>query len=460
MSISPPSESSRPLSDQATDRYATYRFWLLVSDVTCFAGEQMALLIAAFLIYQKTRSVVAVGLIVVLYNVPRIALASLANALSIHWGAARTCWLLLSAEIFACLAVAGIAFAHELSAVVLLAWVTVIGIIEGLDAPNPSLLRMAMTPPDIWLEYNGSHTRSLTLGTIGGMLLAGVVYGFGGPAWVFLLAALGFLPPVITFFLFSRNSVDLTVELEEQGSIREGWRYLRKDPGSWSALRLMILVFFVSGYAVLLPAIASHIGSRPEILSILEVGTVVGGLFVAIAVKHLHGRVGWSRVRMFCSVMAGVMIGMMAVAEYVGGAHSSIASVLVVLATVPVGFAILMNSTVLIAGMQLITPPRHRSSAYTILALIPLAVAALGQEFTGLLADIFSVPAAFGVLAVVTLGANVVVSHRPMGAQLRALDGIEDPPTVHHPMRRGRESEDVGHHRHWPTMPGREETSK
>ena len=458
--LSSPPLDLAPAPELAPDHYSAYRFWLLVSDVTCFAGEQMALLITAFLIYQYTHSAVAVGLILLCYNVPRMALAGAANALSLRWGATRACCVLLTAEIVASFVVAGFAFAHDLSVAVLLTWVTVIGICEGLDSPNPSLLRMAMVPQEIWMEYNGAHTRSLTLGTIGGMLLAGVVYSLWGPGWIFIIAVLGFVPPVITFFLFGRNSPELTDKPEERGSVREGWNHLRKDPGSWAALRLMILVFFVSGYAVLLPAIANHIGSRPEILSILEAGTVVGGLFVAIAVKHLHGRVGWSRVRTFCSIMAGSLIGLMAVAEHFGGTRSLVASVIVVLATVPVGFAILMNSTVLIAAMQLITPPRHRSSAYAILALIPLAVAALSQQFVGLLADIFSVPTAFGVLAIITLGANALVSHRPIGEHLQALDGCSDAPSVAHPVRHGRGSEHVSHHRHWPTSSEMHESSE
>ena len=328
-----------------------------MSNVFCFGGEQTALLIAAFLIFRETHSAIFVGLIIVAYNVPQVLLAGAANALSARWGAVRACCILHGAEMVSALVVAGAAFAHHLSVPVLLSWVTVLGISEGLNSPNPPLIRLEMVPPDYWLEYNGSRTQSIVIGTIGGILLSGVIYGLLGPGWVFVINAVGLVPMIVLYWMFGRTTPELTVVTDEVGTLREGWHYLRSEPGSWAALRLVILAFFLSGYVVLLPTIASGIGSRPEILSILEAGTVVGGLLVAICVKYLHRRVGWSRVRMFCSVSAGLLLGLIAMTESFFGTRSALASVLMAVAIIPVGFAILMNSTVLISGMQLATPP-------------------------------------------------------------------------------------------------------
>ncbi len=448
----PQSNLGQPRSTPGPDRYASYRKWLLVSNVFCFGGEQTALLIAAFLIFRETHSAIFVGLIIVAYNVPQVLLAGAANALSARWGAVRACCILHGAEMVSALVVAGAAFAHHLSVPVLLSWVTVLGISEGLNSPNPPLIRLEMVPPDYWLEYNGSRTQSIVIGTIGGILLSGVIYGLLGPGWVFVINAVGLVPMIVLYWMFGRTTPELTVVTDEVGTLREGWHYLRSEPGSWAALRLVILAFFLSGYVVLLPTIASGIGSRPEILSILEAGTVVGGLLVAICVKYLHRRVGWSRVRMFCSVSAGLLLGLIAMAESFFGTRSALASVLMAVAIIPVGFAILMNSTVLISGMQLVTPLPRRAATYTILEVTPLVVVALSQEFVGFLADEFSVPAAFGILALITLGVELLVSHRPMGHHLQALDGMDGPPAAPHRMRHGKSRDGVGHHRYWPAV--------
>jgi len=308
-----------------------------------------------------------------------------------------------------------------------------------------------MVPEDRWLEYNGARTQSIVIGTIAGILFAGVIYGLLGPGWVFLVSALGLIPMIVVVFLFGRTAPELTVTTVEPGTLREGWDYLRSEPGSWAALRLVILALFVSSYAVMLPTIASGISSRPETLSVLEVGTVIGGLLVAFGVKRLHGKVGWSRVRMTCSVTAGLLLAMMAVAEFVCGTSSTMASVLVALAIIPVGFAILMNSTVLISAIQLVTPHRRRSATYTILEVVPLVVVALSQEIIGYLADEFSVPFAFGILAIITLVVDLIVSRRPIGKHLQALDGLSDPPSTPHVLRQGKRRDKAGHH-HWPTV--------
>jgi hypothetical protein len=155
---------------------------------------------------------------------------------------------------------------------------------------------------------------------------------------------------------------------------------------------------------------------------------------------------------MFCSVSAGLLLGLIAMTESFFGTRSALASVLMAVAIIPVGFAILMNSTVLISGMQLVTPLPRRAATYTILEVTPLVVVALSQEFVGFLADVVSVPAAFGILALITLGVELLVSHRPMSHHLQALDGMDGPPAAPHRMRHGKSRDGVGHHRYWPAV--------
>ena len=87
---------------------------------------------------------------------------------------------------------------------------------------------------------------------------------------------------------------------------------------------------------------------------------------------------------------------------------------------------------------------------FTLLALIPLVVGPVSQEFVGLTADAFSVPTALGVMAVVTIVVNAVVSHRPMSIHFDALNEAERPLVVNEMLSQRSAHRGHLHHSHWP----------
>ena len=415
-----------------SDRFARDRFWNLIVLGLVRGGENMALVIAAFLIFQSTHSVVLVGMVLFCFNMPQPFLAKPAIALSNRWGPPLICAVVVSVEGLCTLVLAGIALTTQLSVPMLLAWVAAIGICEGLKQGNPFLIAEILAPEGRLPEFNSARTRSIAIGSIAGMLLSGILFHSGGAAWVYFLAGLCYFPDVLVYGAIHRKSPHVRPDSAEQETLRVAWRYFRSDPGIWVAAQCTAAVFFIASFVVLLPAIASQIGSSAEILSVLEVGTIVGGILVTLVVGRLHGRVGWSRVHMFFAVLAGLILTFMSATEFFGGSHSRIAGVMVAIAAVPLGFAILMNSTVLTSMVQLATPDEHRVSFYTILSLIPVLVIVVGQEAVGYLADQFSIATAFGIMAVAVLAFNVIASHSSMNDHLAALDDSDTPLAVNH----------------------------
>ena len=233
-------------------------------------------------------------------------------------------------------------------------------------------------------------------------------------------------------------------------SLSRSFRLLRTEPGLWAACRFAVLCFFVAGYAVTLPAIASSIGSNAEILALLESGSLLGGVLVAMVVRRIHGRVRWGTVQRWCYFAAGLGLAAMAAAEYWGGSRSKIAGAIALAATVPVGFTVLLSASIVTSVIQLATPNDQRTSMFTLLALIPLVVGPVSQEFVGLTADAFSVPTALGVMAVVTIVVNAVVSHRPMSIHFDALNEAERPLVVNEMLSQRSAHRGHLHHSHWP----------
>jgi hypothetical protein len=432
------------------DSFARLRARYLRAAIIVHVGEYMAMLVTSYLVFHKTHSVAATGLILLCYNVPSLLLAEAATALTRRFGALTVDAWMNSAEGAIALVPMALAATHRLSVASLLAWVLAYGVCEGLNAPNSYLVRQLIAAPGKLPELNSAYTRNVAIAAAGGMVLGGAILVLAGPAWVFLVCAVTAVPEVLVFVDASRHQSEARAAQSASESFSDALRLLRTEPGLWAACRFAVLCFFVASYTVTLPAIASTIGSSAVILSLLESGSLVGGILVAVVVKRIHGRVGWGRVQRLCYFAAAAGLAAMATAEYVGGAHSRESGLVALMATVPIGFAVLMNASIVTSVIQIATPLDKRASMFTLLALIPLVVGPVSQEAVGLLADHLSVSAALGIVAAVTMVVNAVVSHRPMSEHFDRLNEAAEPFPVNAMLSQRGARRSHSHLRHGP----------
>ena len=390
-------------------------------------GEYMAMMITSYLVFHRTHSVTFTGLILVLYNVPALLLTTPATQLSQRFGAARVDAWMNASEALITLVPATLGLTHHLSLAALYAWVLAFGVCEGLNTPNSLLIRQLISPPQGLPELNSAYTRNVAIAATVGILAGGGVFSLVGPGWVFVICAVTAIPEVLLFFRLARLAGRQDRHRGGSDSLRDAIALLRTEPGLWMACRFAVLCFFVAGYAVTLPAIANAVGSGAENLSFLESGSLLGGIFVAVFVKRVHGRVDWGRVQRACYFAAGAGLAAMAWVEYLSGPHSPLSSALIILTTVPVSFTVLLNVSIVTSVIQVGTPPDRRTSMFTLLALIPLVVGPLSQELVGSIADRFSVSSALGVVAAVTVLVNSVTSHRPMSRHFATLNEMSEP---------------------------------
>jgi len=436
--------SSRP-----SDEFTIIRTRYLIGAGVVHTGEYMAMLVTTYLIFHKTHSVAATGLILLCFNVPSLLLAGSATRISRRYGAARVdAWANLAEGLWALFPM-GLAATHHLGVIALLTWVLGYGVFEGLNAPNSYLVRQLIAEPGRLPELNSAYTRNVAAAAVIGLLLGGGIFVAVGPAWVFLLAALTAVPEVLVFFSTSRHEAAHHVEASSE-SFGDALRLLRSEPGLWAACRFAVLCFFVASYTVTLPAIANTINSNAEVLSILESGSLIGGILVAFVVRRVHGRVRWGKIQRLCYFGAGLGLAAMASAEVLGGSHSRSTDIVAFVATIPIGFAVLMNASIVTSVIQIGTPIDKRASMFTLLALIPLVVGPLSQESVGLLADHLSVSWALGIVAAVTMFVNLVVSHRPMSRHFDSLDNLENPFDVNEMVSQRGTRRSRLHVVHWP----------
>lgn len=409
------------------DPFVALRSRYLVSAMVIHVGEYMAMMVTAYLVFHQTRSVVDVGLILVCYNTPSFLLARTATTLTRRWGAPQVDAVLNAVEGFIALVPMVLGLTHHLTSTALLVWVLAYGICEGLNAPNTYLVREHIAAPGRTPELNSAYTRNVALAAVMGMLGGGAIYLVAGPGWVFAVCAVTVIPEVMVFVAISRRVTKSEADEWSRAPLGETLRLLRTEPGLWAACRFAALSFFVASYTVTLPAIASSIGTNVEYLSLLESGSLLGGVLVAVVVRRIHGRVSWGKVQRVCYFAAGFGLAAMAAAEFVGGTHSRLTALVALVATLPIGFAVLMNASIVTSLIQIGTPLSRRASMFTLLALIPLVVGPLSQEVVGILADRFSISTALSIVALVTIVANSVISHRPMSQNFERLNDLDLP---------------------------------
>ncbi|MSX00212.1 MAG: MFS transporter, partial [Actinobacteria bacterium] len=272
---------------------------------------------------------------------------------------------------------------------------------------------------------NGQASQAVALSTVIGLLVGGALYTALGPTWVYAIGAVLLLPGLSLFKLTREPVPHFEGEVER---FRGVFEIRRNNPGLRAVCMFTGLSFLVGSYVVTLPAVAEIIAkgagieSSAGIQSLLQASSVVGGLFVVMAMRRAHGSVSWAVVQRICFLIAGVGLFLIAVIAY-WDASALIVISLTILVLIPTGFALTLDQSILATLMQAGAPAKSRASVLTGYALIPMVLAPVGQEFVGFLADLISVSAALMIVAALTLFLVLIGPHLSMRD---ALDEMSD----------------------------------
>jgi len=404
----------RPVDRHATDR-RRYLFGLFTSSI----GGGMVSLVGSYLIYQKTHHASAVALIIVFSNVPALFLPTVATKLAHRWGGPKDYVAIWGAYYFLSLIPFVLDLTGHLSATNLLAWFLLEGIVQGLVTPAAGLVRTILAPPEIAAEFNGSVTRTISLATVIGILAAGGALALVGPGWIFLFVGLSGAPLVLAVVpLISATS---TATAGPPPRFSQARAVQRENPEIRAAFRFALVIFLLSGYAVTLPSIADGIGHRAIILSSLQAAAVVGGLFVVVGVRFIHRRTTWINVQRACvAIIAAAVLYLGWVALRDHPPHWYLITAMV--AIIPLGFALNLDSSILNAAVQVATPSESRASVLTAFALVPMIALPLSEVVISGMSDLVSVSFSLMVLGGVTLLLVILPRHASVRTAFSALD--------------------------------------
>ncbi len=401
------------------DGYTTVRRRYISGLFIQGVGGGLTSLTSSYLIFHQTGRVALVALIVVMTNVPQLLLAPVANRLAHRLGGPKLyvlCWT-ITYSLNLILFVLGLT--GHLTTFTLLAWYLVQGATMGIGTPSAGLVRTEISPRGDSSGFNASATRAITSATMLGMVIGGAALAVVSPAWIYLAAGLSGIPVVLAVLPVTRTSVaDRTTRHPRLSEARAAQRSNREVR---AAFRFAVVIFVLSGYTVTLPSIASRIGERPIILSSLQAAGVFGGLFVVIGVRLIHRRSTWLAVQRVCVAVIAVSIlylGWVALRDHQPIWYLATA----VLAIIPLGFALNLDTAILNGAIQVAAPVEARGPVLTAFALVPVAAVPLSQVIIGNLADLVSLPFTLMVVGGLTV-VLVLIPHRTAArAAFTALD--------------------------------------
>lgn len=409
----------------AEDPNASIRKWYLITlFIACFGGGMISLA-STYIIYNQTGSLSVTGLIVVATNLPSLVFPGWATRLANRWGGAKLYFISAVALGVIGLVPAILLAMGDLTTASLLAWYLAGGAIFGLSSPAAGLLRRSIAAPGQVPEFNSAATRSVSIATVLGLLTGGALFAAVGPTWIYIISAVAHFP--ICFAVYPAIARD-DHENVSGGRFKDSFAIRKNHHGLRSAFYFTGFCFLISCYGVTFPAMAAAIGSNAGILSLLQAAAVFGGLFVVVAIRKIHGRVGWGTAQRACFLVAGVGILVLAWINH-RGASPGLTLVIALVAIVPVGFALNLDASILNALVQVAAPREARNAVLTYYALIPTMAIPVSQELLGGLSDLTSVSTALVVVGSFTLFMIGFGPQRKIRSAFDTLGESEEPPS-------------------------------
>lgn len=410
--------------DQQTDPFVRTRTTYQIASVISAVGSAMGGLATAFVVYDRSRSVLATAMVLILGNLPTVALAPLSARLLERYGAAKVySWGSLALCLVTFYPVI-LAASHHLTVATLFIWQFSCGIVYGLGGASSSMLTRRLAAPGRVPEFNAQLARARALATLLGLLLGGVVYEAFGPVWVFAFDALSYLgAPVVLIPMMGR----LGPISSSRPKIAAGVTAIRSSIG----LRAVVvaggfIALLATPIGSLLPAIARQVGSSSHLLSYLMAAFAFGGLFVALVIRVLHDRSRWSVVSRTSVVVAGIGLLVISGLQRIGDDRWAL-FLATITTLVPIGLALAVMGAVIGSLVQLGAPAELRSPVLTFYGVVTSVVAPISGFAFGLLADATHIWVPLAVLGLSFLAFVALGTQRRLFRDLDQLDDARPP---------------------------------
>lgn len=299
-------------------RYGNYRFFL-AGKLLLTIALQIQIIVASWMIYERTKDPFALGLIGLTEAIPALGLALPGGLLADRFN--RKSLMLLSTFLML-LASVGLVYYTAGSTMQNGIWpaylvIFCVGIARGLYNPAQSSIWGQLLPSHHYVNASVWNSSLWQVGAVVGPALGGLMYAGIGPytTAIFVCLLIGIV--LLCYALIQYRPAESKRTQEPViDSIRQGIRFFFKQEVLLSAVTLDLFAVLFGGAVALLPAFADQVlHTGPEGLGYLRSAPAVGAVIMAAIMAYRPPAAGAGRLMLACVAGFGVCMIVFALSE-------------------------------------------------------------------------------------------------------------------------------------------------
>ncbi len=267
-----------------------------------------------------------------------------------------------------------------------------LGITNAFEMPARQAYVVELVGPHHLMNAIALNSLLFNSARVVGPAIAGVLVAAFGPAVVFGLNAISFVPVIAGLLLIQAPST-ARAAVQARGALGEAVRYLKQETRVAILLALLSAnTVFATGYLVLTPVIARDLRQGAEGLGLLVAATGLGAMIagVVLAAGGARDRWGWLLLA----------AGLTTSASLIGVALSG-SFALTVLLFAGAGWGMVTYTATSNTLIQSIVPDSLRGRIMSVYTITMLGFVPAASLLAGTLADLFGTPVALGTGAMI-----------------------------------------------------------
>jgi MFS family permease len=356
------------------------RLWL--GQAVSYLGNMVTFVAVPFQLYQLTHSPLQVGLLSICDAVPLLLFAAVGGTIADRLDRRR---VMLWSEI----GLGTVAALLAVNAFVASPQVWVLYVLAGvgtslwaLGSPAFRALMPGLVPPEQLAASQALQSIYSSTGAIVGPAIGGLLIAAVGLGWTYSLDAISFGASLVAVLLIAPAPPTGEVAQEALESLREGWRFLRKQPVILGTFVLDTNAMILGMPQALFPAIAvHHFDAGARVVGVLYAAPSAGALLAALT----SGWIGRVR-RQGVAIAVAIVFWGLAIAGFGFATALWLGVAMLALAGLADEFSAILRSTILFAG----TPDELRGRMQGFELAQVASTPALGNVEAGVLASLTS----------------------------------------------------------------------
>jgi MFS family permease len=372
-------------------------------------GNWLTMVALTLLVYHRTESGLAVGLLTACQFGPCLLLSPLAGVLIDRTDKRKLLLVTQALSLVESVVLAALAFMHTVPLAAFFVTATAGGCLLAFDNPVRRSFVNEMVPARDIANAVTVYSAMANLSRIAGPALAGLLVVSVGYGWCFAIDAASYLTVLVALWMMRSSELHRApVTPRGPGQIRAAVRYVAQVPDLWVTFAMLFIVGTISyNFNVLFPLfVEESLHGSDAAYTIVYSAFSVGALLGALAVAR-------RRIITIRTVAGGALI--LGVTMCVLAAAPTVPIAVAIAVTVGAGSVAYMTATTAIA--QLRTEPNFLGRVMALQAVLLIGTAPLGSLALGALSDAYGarVPVIVGGVAALGAAAFGVLADRQPG---------------------------------------------